>query len=989
MSIARRASKIFVLAALLCGGSHAVAADRYDPRLRFRTLRTEHFDIHAHQGEEAMARRLAGIAERVRQRFQPVFGVPRGRVQVVLVDQTDLSNGWARPVPYDEIEITAVPPSAESLIGNTTDWLELVFTHEYTHILHLDRTRGFMRGIRGVFGRVPLAFPNSFLPVWQVEGIATFEESRMTGEGRIPAGDFRAIVDVAAANRRFEPVDRASGGLVDWPSGNAPYAYGAYFHQFLADRYGAERLATLADATAGRVPLFGAGAFKKLFGRSESELWKDFRESREGTSVPRSDTDAKAQRLTQHGFVVTAPRVTETGAIYYAISNADGFPALMTLPPGGVPRRVAWRALGNRTSVRGDWIVFDQVERVRSIALYSDLYAVKTDGGGVRRLTKDARAADPDLSPDGRRIVCTVQATGRRALALLDFNPDGVSAPRMLIDEAGADFTGPRWSPDGRQIVVERRRQDAYDLVLIDPETRTVRTLVTRNDARLVTPSWTPDGATVLFSADLSAATSSNVDAPFNVFSVDVPGSSAAALTNAEALVNVGEIRQLTDTVGGAQFPELSSNGTLTYVGYTTDGNDLFSVPVDPSFRDLSPRLQPDDQSFRLKAEATKAEATKADATNGTPAPVSSDAGGFRLQPEDPAIGDHPYRPWRTLRPTFWTPIIETDAGETVIGAATGMVDALGRHYYAADAGWGGGRARPDWHASYAYDRWRPTLLGSYADDTDPIRGGTIRSRELFAGAQLPFRRLRRTETLQVGFDAQTDTVSCTSTAACREAHRDLRSVRAGWLHDSRRLFGYSISTEEGFAIEAAAESSGAALGSDVGAAAAVFDARVFHRVFSRHTVIAARAAIATGWGDADARVFSAGGSGPSYSVFDFGRDTIGLLRGFAPEDVVGPRAAVANLDLRVPLAYPQRGYGSWPVFFRAIHAAAFVDAGSVWDTTFRTADIRTSTGGELSLDLVVFHYVPITFVGGAAWTRDPVADRSRAAVFGRVGYAF
>ena len=80
-------------------------------------------------------------------------------MQVILVDQTDLSNGWATPVPYNTIEITAVPPPPESLIGNTTDWLELVFTHEYTHILHLDRSRGFMQGVRRVFGRVPLGVP--------------------------------------------------------------------------------------------------------------------------------------------------------------------------------------------------------------------------------------------------------------------------------------------------------------------------------------------------------------------------------------------------------------------------------------------------------------------------------------------------------------------------------------------------------------------------------------------------------------------------------------------------------------------------------------------------------------------------------------------------------------------------------------------------------------------------------------------------------------
>src|SRR6185369_9645041 len=166
------AAILLLVAPALCG-----AATRYDPRLRFRTWRTEHFDVHAHQGEEALARRLSAIAERVYARFVPTLGLPRGRVHVILVDQFDVSNGWATPLPYDTIELTAVPPASEELIGNTTDWLEVAFTHEYTHILHLDRSRGIMGGARRVFGRAPLVFPNLFLPVWEIEGFATYEES--------------------------------------------------------------------------------------------------------------------------------------------------------------------------------------------------------------------------------------------------------------------------------------------------------------------------------------------------------------------------------------------------------------------------------------------------------------------------------------------------------------------------------------------------------------------------------------------------------------------------------------------------------------------------------------------------------------------------------------------------------------------------------------------------------------------------------------------
>ena len=184
-------------------------------------------------------------------------------MHVILVDQTDLSNGWATPTPYNLIEITAAAPPGDSSIGNTDDWLRLVFSHEYTHIVHLDKARGWIGGLRGVFGRAPVLYPNLFLPLWQIEGIATYNESALTGEGRVPAGDFRMIVDRAAAAGRFDPIDRANGGLIDWPGGAAQYAYGAYFHQYLADRFGPESLVRLSDETARRRPLLRRAGVSK------------------------------------------------------------------------------------------------------------------------------------------------------------------------------------------------------------------------------------------------------------------------------------------------------------------------------------------------------------------------------------------------------------------------------------------------------------------------------------------------------------------------------------------------------------------------------------------------------------------------------------------------------------------------------------------------------------------------------------------------------
>jgi len=251
----------------------------------------------------------------------------------------------------------------------------------------------------------------------------------------------------------------------------------------------------------------------------------------------------------------------------------------------------------------------------------------------------------------------------------------------------------------------------------------------------------------------------------------------------------------------------------------------------------------------------------------------------------------------------------------------------------------------------------------------------------------LPMRRVRRTDTALAAWDIEDDTLRCDDACPGFLTHRRFSSFRTGWIHNSALQFGYSVSAEEGIQIEGAVD---AALASDPDTTSLILDVRGFHRVFGRHTVVAGRIAFAGSSGNLqDRRRFSAAGPGPSITSFDFGRDTIGLLRGIAADDVVGSRAAVANLDLRFPLAYPERGFGSWPIFLRSIHSAVFLDAAQAWDRRIALSDFRTSLGGELSADAVLGHSFPVTFTAGAAWTHDPTAARSSAGVFGRIGHAF
>src|SRR5574337_1465401 len=99
-------------------------ASIFDPAHRYRTIATDHFVIHFHQGEDALAGRLAAIAEDVWRRVGQALGAPPpARTQVVIADESELANGSATPLPYDTIVVTAAWPPGAEFIGNTDDWL--------------------------------------------------------------------------------------------------------------------------------------------------------------------------------------------------------------------------------------------------------------------------------------------------------------------------------------------------------------------------------------------------------------------------------------------------------------------------------------------------------------------------------------------------------------------------------------------------------------------------------------------------------------------------------------------------------------------------------------------------------------------------------------------------------------------------------------------------------------------------------------------------
>ena len=944
MTVRRALERCAVVAGAL--GALASGAGAQRPNAAWRTIDTPHFRVHFSPETEATARHAAVSAEWAWAQLARELVPPRGPIELVVSDDADFSNGFTTSFPTNRIVIYTQPPVDDPFLRDYDDWITLVITHELTHAFHLDRSRGFWRGLQYVFGRNPYVFPANYEPRGVAEGLAVYYESRITGAGRIVGSGHRAVARAAAAGGRGPRLGDLSVARTRFPGPEGVYIFGSLIFDELSRARGPATVRRYIDYSSAYILPFQLNRTSRAsFGESFATALRAVNDSAARATTPGTEPMADWRVLARGFDALRAPRRQGDGILFGGDIGRET-PGAYRIDGAGTLHRIGRRTTAGVNDPLADGgVLTAQLEFTSPYEIRSDLYVQR--GRRLHRITYGARLDAPDARADGE-IVAVQSVTGTTVLARVSANGREIRA----ITPAAPDtqWAQPRWSPDGRAIVAAKVIHGGRSQIVVLDTTGAQTSLVSDELGTVsASPAWTEDGRSVLFTSDRSGRSEVYIAAV-------VAGTTDRA--RQLSITNTAMIDPL-ERAGGIVASELRAEGWTLGSGSAAAGADSVSA-VGESQRPARP-----------------------------PLPQGSDS-----------ARSHPYHAFRQLLPRYWLPIVYGDGHSTTIGAATSGSDVVGRHSYAASA-----ETSTRWResgASFSYEWARlgmPVVdlaasqgwdgAGTVVDDATGAPLGDVRRRTRTVSGGLVWRRPRTRYSLAASaFGGVESRDYATHPAWLRDAFTSdfLRRthrrpfVFGGLAASNVQSPARSISAEDGVSAFASGERLWDADESSGGHTRVVGSLAAYRSLplpGYAHHVLAARAV--GGWSDSeDPGEFTVGGvSSDAIAIggTDVGGSSDFPIRGYLSGALVGTRAVAGSLEYRAPLLVPARG--ATILFLDRSSLSLFADAATAWcgagalaiDCGGRTTpgSPLASVGGELVLDLAIFYDAPLTVRVGAA----------------------
>ncbi|MBU4445559.1 DPP IV N-terminal domain-containing protein, partial [bacterium] len=551
--------------AIIPVGLNAQFATYNHPELNWKTFVTEHFEIHYHEGAEWTAQKSADIAEAIYGPITTFYNFePSQKTDLIIKDIGDISNAAA--YYYDnKIEIWATPLDYP-LRGNH-HWLLDVITHEFAHIVSLQKSMKYSRSVPGFYFQVidyedekrddvvygyprvisSYPIPGLVIPMWLAEGMAQY---MFPGT----SNDFwDSHRDMLMRDRTFHGKVLSLNQMASFGKrgiGNeSVYNQGYTFVRYLCDRFGTEVIPKLAEIISEPFQFSINAALKKATGVSGKQLhveWVNYLESNYH-SLTSSIRQHQVKGEILIGEVTTQyyPEWSGDSTIFYLSNKGRDYFSQTSLYSyeikTGKSSLIQPKVL-SRISVSpdGGYIYYSKSSKPNKHgSVYYDIYRYDLKKKKEKQITKFQRAYNPAISPDGKRLAYVSGKDGTSNLFIMDLDS---SASKQITDYGdGLEIFSAHWSPDGKLLAFDYMVEHGRDIAVYHVSDAKIEYIDNAaHDTR--NPYFSPDQQWLYFASDKTGI--------FNIY---------------RKSLKTGEIELVTNVFGGAFMPVVNRNGDLLY----------------------------------------------------------------------------------------------------------------------------------------------------------------------------------------------------------------------------------------------------------------------------------------------------------------------------------------------------------------------------------------------------------------------------------------
>ncbi|MBN8524329.1 MAG: hypothetical protein J0M02_03215 [Planctomycetes bacterium] len=701
-----------------------------------------------------------------------------------------------------------------------------------------------------------------------------------------------------------------------WPYDLRASAYGWAYGEALAERYPMQ-MAAMADAHAGRVPFWFAGAPEQVAGRDHRALLADIAAEiadaqRRDVAAIRSAGVQSATRLTPVGVELAEVAWQDNDVLVVRENEVFGAGSRI------VRRHHDGQLLTNWLSAAPLGDVACDIRRGADGRLLGTATGMALHGRSRSSICRaDAtvlsslRVRQADAAPDGAAFVAIQLCPGGSQqlvhISKQDGNQYGISSTAAIPDDATP--WAPSMRPDGQAVVWIERTATSSRVVQAAIPGFGGRQVLWEVPGAMLHPCYVPDGSAVIICSDNTGI--------FNAWRVPLDGQPPEALTN---------------TLGSVMACVPSPDGsTLAIIDFDRDGAYLGLLPA--STRANPPQLRPQ------------------------PAPQAQRAADARLPPVDIGRGDGLHDiGYRGLVPTT-SASSQGEGGPVGTSQGLGLQAHFGDPVFRSHAVIGAGTGASDQIVGivrYESFHLSPVQLAAEAhrhsdvyDELIATGSGRSDYAETVAGGRMEVSFVGMVG-LAVGMDRRRGVADANTALTDQEMDQTFQgNERYADLHlgiDTRPMYPLSIAPETGIACAIDARHSG--LGGDLQRNRVIAQVEGTWSTWPEqgHQLVGR---IVGGWSDGDASLQGA------FAVGGKTQNTTTILRGYREVQAVDDHLGGWSLAYRLPLWRPQFGSGTQPWYLRQFVLEGFVDAAQTSsDHAFGNGPWYRSVGGQFSADI-------------------------------------